>query len=463
LRGALLLVDDDETFAYAVAERLRHENVTVSLARTVAEAIAMARLTRPTAAVIDHELPDGKGVELAATLLSTAEQPLAVIMLTAFGTVEGAVTAMKAGCVDYMKKEGNVHEIVSRLRRALELPRSRARAPGRVVCSDATAILGGSPAVRELKEQIEAAASAPSTTVLIEGESGTGKQLVARAIHASSSRRARAYVEVDCATFATALMESELFGHERGAFTGADQRKLGLVEAADGGSLLLDEIGELEVSSQCKLLRLIQERTFRRVGSTQDRSVDVRIIASTNRRLMKDVGTARFREDLYYRLRVFVINVPPLRERRDDIIVLAEHFLAELGPLLGKPGLRLTGGAMDALLAHDFPGNIRELRATIEQALIRARGMHIAPELLLLDPRRRPASEPPPISWRQRGRPRDVLAPDEVHEIKRAMTTHFGNQSKAAAALGISRFALKRKLLLIRQSQSEVDGNRGTG
>jgi DNA-binding NtrC family response regulator len=462
LRATLLLVDDDEAFACAVAERLRRENVSVSVARTKAEAIEMAKATRPTAAVIDHELPDGNGIDLAETLLAAAEQPLSVVILAAFGTVEGAVTAMKAGCVDYLKKEGDVHEIVTRLRRALEIPRERARTPTRSACSGAEAILGKSPAVRELREQIRAAASVASTTVLIEGESGTGKQLVARAIHASSSRRARAYVEIDCATVATPLMESELFGHERGAFTGAGQRKLGLVEAADGGTLLLDEIGELELTSQSKLLRLIQERTFRRVGSTHDRGVDVRIIAATNRRLLQDVGAARFREDLYYRLRVFVIDVPPLRERRDDIAVLAGHFLAELGPLLGKPGVRLTEGAMEALVAHDYPGNVRELRATIEQAIIRARGLQIGAELLLLESQRRPISDPPPISWRRRGRPRDVLTADETHEIRGAMGVHFGNQSKAAAALGISRFALKRKLLLIQQLEANLGGNRGT-
>jgi DNA-binding NtrC family response regulator len=318
---------------------------------------------------------------------------------------------------------------------------------------DADPLDGASAAIQAVRQQIRAAAASPSTTVLIEGESGTGKQLVARAIHAASIRRAAPYVEVDCTTVAAGLAESELFGHERGAFTGAAQRKLGLIETADGGSLLLDEVGELELAIQAKLLRLLQERTVRRVGGTHDRAVDVRILASTNRTLAREVDEGRFRNDLYYRLRVFVVTMPPLRERGDDVILLANKFVAEFGKALGKPDTRLTPAAVATLRRYGFPGNIRELRAVVEQAVVRAEGSQVDADLLFL-PRR---DSDPPKSMLRRGRPREVLTPDEAQHIRRVMVAHFGNQSKAAAQLGISRFTLKRKLLQMQEQPADPE------
>jgi len=448
VKRRVLLIEDDEAFAYALAQRLEGDGIVLEVARSVREANDRAARSAPALAVIDFQLPDGTGVELARRLHAPSEhEPVPTLMITAFGSIDGAVDAMRAGCVDYVTKERDLGEIALRIRKALELVELRARveryqeAFARKL--EDSGLDGASSVIDAARRQIRAAAAAPDTTVLILGESGTGKQLVARAIHKESARRERPYVEVDCTTLQTGLMESELFGHERGAFTGADRRKRGLVEMADGGTLLLDEVGELEHKSQGKLLRLLEERKFRRVGGVEDREVDVRIVAATNRALAHEVSAGRFREDLYYRLRVFVITLPPLRERGDDVLMLAQRFVREFGRKLGKPGVKLTEHALAALRAYPFPGNVRELRAAIEQAVVRAQGTNVDADLFALPGTT--ALSPPSASGR-RGRPREQLSVEEAQRIRQAMELHFGNQSKAAAYLGISRFALKRKL-----------------
>ncbi len=439
----LLLVDDDEIFAQALATRLKKDGIVLRVATSVRQALERVAEAPPALALIDYRLPDGTGIDLASRLGADAEtDPVRSMMITAFGSIDGAVQAMRAGCVDYVVKESQLDEIALRVKRAVELAELRTKVSRYQEAfkrsSEEGELLGTSPPIEAVRKQIRAAAASPETTVLIQGETGTGKQLVARAIHAGSARRDRPYVELDCTTLMPSLLESELFGHERGAFTGAHDRKLGLLEMAAGGSLVLDEVGELEPSAQSRLLRFLQERRFRRVGSVLDREVDVRIVAVTNRVLAREVAAGRFREDLYYRLRVLVIEVPPLRERGDDVVRLGERFVREFGRKLGKP-LTLGREAVARLRSYPFFGNVRELRAVIEQAVVRAEGDELDASLLPGPPERRswPAPRPP-------GRPRDEPSDDDAMRIRAAMERHYGNQSRAAEELGISRYALKR-------------------
>jgi two-component system response regulator AtoC len=408
---------------------------------------------QPMLAIVDFELPDGKGTELVRRLGSDGV-PLPVVMITAYGSIDGAVEAIKAGCLDYVSKDRQLDAIALRVRNAMELIELRERVSryeeGFARRSDESGLDGFSPAVDHLRAQVRAAGSAQDTTVLICGESGTGKQLVARAIHNASSRRDRPFVEVDCTTLAANLLESELFGHEKGSFTGAGERKTGLCEVADGGTLFLDEIGELDPGAQSKLLRLIQERSFRRVGGVREHKVDVRVLAATNRSLKEEMARGRFRPDLYYRVCVFSLDVPPLRDRDDDVIFLASRFVRELARKLGKPDVRLGDDALAALRGYAFPGNVRELRATIEQALVRCQGPVIDASLFPFGE----STEP------RRGRPRDRLSPADEQRIRAAMESSFGNQSKAASALGMSRFSLKRKLKLMTDEAGRTDRRR---
>jgi DNA-binding NtrC family response regulator len=440
----VLVVEDDASFAHAIGVRLRHEGLAVELARTARDALARAAEIAPALALVDCHLPDGSGLEIARKMLdATGGEPRAVMMITAYGSIDDAVEAMRSGCVDYVSKDKDLDEIALRVRKALEVGQLRARVDRleHAVARGAgsPSIDGSSAAVGHLRDQIALAASAPDTTVLIEGETGTGKQLVARAIHCGSSRAHSPYVEVDCTTLAAGLFESELFGHERGAFTSAAERKLGLVEMAAGGTLVLDEIGELELGNQAKLLRLLQENRYRRVGSVRDRVVDARFIAATNRMLAQEVAAGRFRQDLYYRLRVLQVLVPPLRERDDDVVELAERFLLEIGKRLGKPRLRLSADAREALRSHAFPGNVRELRAVVEQAIVRAKGDEVDTRLLSI-------VAAPSDFYPRRGRPPRALSAGEAERIRAALDACSGNQSRAAEMLGLSRFALKRRL-----------------
>lgn len=437
----ILLIEDDEAFAYALTRRLERAGMSVAVCTSTRDALQTLPLNGVALAVVDHQLPDGTGVELVQQV---CKHPVAgtipYLMLTAFGSIDGAVSAMRAGCVDYMTKASTLDEITRRIQRHLALAETR-RHVHSCADDDMARIDGTSPAIEDLRRQIDVVARAPDTTVLIQGETGTGKQHIGRAIHAASSRSARPYVVVDCTTLSAGILESELFGHERGAFTSAGRRKLGLVETAAGGTLLLDEIGELELSSQAKLLRLLQERRFRRVGGVDDREVDIRILAATNRDLQTRVDERCFRQDLFYRLRVFVIDVPPLRDREDDVVLLANKFMSEFAAKMGKPKPTLSEDGVAALRAHEFPGNVRELRAMIEQAVVRAPGPRLSSTELFPGSanRRKPRTS-------KRGRPMEPIPDEEARSIRGAMEKHFGNQSKAADELGMSRFALRRKL-----------------
>ncbi len=323
----------------------------------------------PDAVLLDMNLPDAQDLGPLGEIASSRP----TIILTAYGSIDHAVRAMRMGAADYLVKPVNLDELELVIRRALDGSRLRA---GRAVDQAASAarrtpdLLGRSPAMARLEEMIGAVADT-QVTVLVTGESGVGKELVAHAVHQASGRRHERFVAVDCCTLQETLFESELFGHERGAFTGADRRKPGLIEAAAGGTLFLDEIGDIGPALQAKLLRVIETGRFRRVGATADLRADVRIVAATNRDLHRMVQQGQFRADLYYRLSAFVIEVPPLRERRDDIDLLVQHFAQRSTPRAGAPTV-FSDAALQLLRCYDWPGNVRELRNVVERTVLLA-------------------------------------------------------------------------------------------
>ncbi|MDR0274858.1 MAG: sigma-54 dependent transcriptional regulator [Burkholderiaceae bacterium] len=364
VNASILVVEDDIVLNRLLVKELGKAGYEVDGAQSWQEASGRIAAFAPDLVLLDAKLPDADGFGPLSELASSRP----VVMLTAYGNVNQAVEAMRLGAADYLVKPVNLDELEIVIRDALE--RSQWRAQKAIRQTDpAGAMIGGSPAMRQLRHLIAEVAGS-DVTVLIQGESGSGKELVAQAIHAASPRRAESCIAVDCCTLQESLFESELFGHERGAFTGADRRKAGLIEAAAHGTLFLDEIGETSAAIQAKLLRVLETGRFRRVGANADLRADVRILAATNRDLRQRAGAGQFRDDLYYRLSAFVIDVPPLRARRADIAPLATHFMARRRQSMGLEPATFSAAAIDRLMAYDWPGNVRELRNVIERALI---------------------------------------------------------------------------------------------
>ena len=368
----ILLVEDDKVLSRLIIQHVEGLGHEVTNASSWAEAEELLTVRETHLIITDVRLPDGDSLERLPNLVLT--QP--VIVLTAFGSVRNAVQAMKAGAFEYLVKPVSPEELTLALERALQdaalrdahqfcLRRLKAKE------GSGTFMIGASPRLNAVKELIQAVAPS-DMTVLIQGESGTGKELVARAIHDSSDRVQGNFVAVDCCTLQENLFESELFGHEKGAFTGADRQKKGLIEGADGGTLFLDEIGEIEASLQAKLLRVLETGKFRRVGGTKDLSANVRIVAATNRDLDTLSRQGDFRLDLYYRIGAFAIETPPLRERREDIPYLVDHFIQN-HTFSRRIDKRVSGEAMRRLIAYDWPGNVRELKNVVERAIILSR------------------------------------------------------------------------------------------
>jgi DNA-binding NtrC family response regulator len=369
----LLIVEDKESLARMLQETAASEGLEADLAATGPEAInKLASGRRYFAVVTDLRLPGADGIAVLRQARES-DPDCPVIVMTAFGTIENAVEAMKLGAFDFVQKPIDVDHLLLLLRRCREMRelqyenlllkdefQQRYRLP---------AIIGDSPRIVEVSNAIQRVAPTDST-VLLQGESGTGKELFARAIHQLSPRRDRPFVAINCAAIPETLIENELFGHEKGAFTGAVARQLGKFELADSGTIFLDEIAELGLSVQSKILRVLQERRFERIGGTATVDVDVRVICATNRNVAEEVREGRFRDDLYFRINVFPVTVPPLRARRDDVDALTDFFLQRLARELKKPGLRITDPARGALRAYDWPGNIRELENTLERAAI---------------------------------------------------------------------------------------------
>jgi DNA-binding NtrC family response regulator len=441
----VLLVDDDDAFRHVLARELERLRLKVASAADGAEALAAIGPLQPDIVLLDLRLPDMSGLEVLAKIRE-ASPASEVIMLTGHGSIDTAIDSIRAGAFDYVAKPCPLDELEVRIQRAIERRSLARRATllerGLTPADPGHLFVGGSPAFRQLTELVERVARSEST-VLVTGETGSGKELVAKLLHARSPRRQRPFVVVECAALQETLLQSELFGHERGAFTGADRAKPGLFEVAHGGTIFLDEIGEVSQSTQVKLLRVLDASAFRRVGGTQEIRVDVRVLCATNRDLVAMVRQGVFREDLYYRLSTIAVHVPPLRERAGDIEMLAGHFLALLNERFGVRK-RFAPETLDALRRHDWPGNVRELRHAIEAAVVVSEDPEILPACLPAAVRRPPAGDP--AAARQGAAPFQTLEEIERMQIERALREAGGHRGQAARMLGISERNLYRKL-----------------
>jgi len=368
----ILVVDDEQLIRWSLKDRLSSEGFRVIEADTAASAIARGE-EGVDLVLLDYKLPDGDGLQVLKKL-KERDPDILVILLTAFSSIETAVEAMKHGAYHFANKPFNLDEIVLLVEKALETTRLR-REVKTLRANQAQPysfdrIVGSSASLVTIKALMRKVASSPASTVLLNGESGTGKDLAAKVIHYNSDRAQKPFMNITCSALAEALLESELFGHERGAFTGADRQKRGLLETADGGTVFLDEIGEMAPGLQAKLLRFLEEKTFKRVGGTVDIQVDVRVIAATNRKLDEEVRAGRFREDLFYRLNVLPIMLPPLRDRADDVASLVDFYIDSYNAEFKRRVRGVAPDAMKRLQAHGWPGNIRELRNTVERAML---------------------------------------------------------------------------------------------
>ena len=446
-KGTLLVVDDERSLRFSIGEWARDEGYAPLEAATGREAVETVRERGVDAVVLDLKLGDEDGLRVLRELRDL-EPSLPIVMLTGHGTVEQAVRAIQLGAYDFMLKPPDLGHLGVVLDRALEharlrqeVSRLRENAGGR------TEIVGASDGLKAAMSRLERAARASSSTVLIHGETGSGKELMARYLHDKSARAGGPFVELNCSAIPEQLLESELYGHERGAFTDAKRFKKGLFELADRGTLFLDEIGEMAPQLQAKLLRVLETRTFRRVGGSVDITVDVRVVAATHRDLARLVAETRFREDLYFRLNVVPVVIPPLRERVSDIPALAEHFTARLCRELGRPTARLHPGALERMQSYRWPGNVRELRNVIERVVLleaddEIRAEHLPPEMSVAAGASASGgtSEPFPSGH---VRP---LAEIEKLAIEHALRVCEGNKTRAATLLGIARQTLRTKL-----------------
>ena len=380
-RGDLLIVDDDPVVRESLGKWFESEGYHVSIATGGEHALAMLESNGCDALLVDIKMPGIDGMELQGRIRSI-DANLPVILMTGYATVESAVQALKNGAYDYITKPFDPDELVHLVNKAVEHRRARqevARLRENIAqATPASDLIGQSPAMKRVHELI-ATVAPTDATVLITGESGTGKELVARAIHNASNRRFHAMVVIHCGALTETLLESELFGYERGAFTGAHERRKGKFEVADGGSVFLDEISDISLHTQTDLLRVLQEKEITRVGGHATVKLDFRCIAATNKRLQTLVEEGKFRPDLFYRLNVFNIDLPPLRTRPEDIPVLADHFARKLSAAMNRPAPRLSAAALDPLLHYHWPGNVRELENSMERALLINRGEDLTP------------------------------------------------------------------------------------
>ncbi len=459
----ILLVDDEPEICWILSRALGELGFDVATAESAQAALAAFESQVPDVVLLDLRLPDGDGLEVLRRIREQDEQA-PVVMLTGHGTIESAVRAMKLGAFDYLIKPVHLEEVRVVVEKALENRRLvaevqtlRAEMRQRASPDD---LVGSSEAMTELRGFI--ARVAPyDVTILIRGESGTGKELVAHAIHGQSKRRRGPFIPLDCAALPETLVESELFGHERGAFTGATQRRLGRFELAHGGTLFLDEIGNLPLSTQMKLLRVLEDRAITRLGGRGQIAIDVRIIAATHVNFEEAIREGRFREDLYHRLNEFTIHVPPLRERLTDLPELVEHFLRRIGEELGKSVPGVTSETLAALQAYPWPGNVRELRNALKRAAVLADGPITLADLPG-EFRGRPAAPAPPPSG---GGPstlkdvvRHVVETAERDLIVRTLERTRWNRAQAARILGINYKTLYNKLKdysLLRDGEDE--------
>ena len=439
----LLVLDDDDLLRSIITERLSRSGFTVVPAATIAQARAEIAHEAPDLALLDVKLPDGEGTELLP-VLAEAETP--VVMMTAHATVVSAVAALKHGAHDYLEKPFGLDQLEATIALALELTslRREVRALRQQYAASGEFVGGTSPAMAEVLQLIEKIAPAGTTTILIEGETGTGKGVLARLLHQLSPRAKGPFINVTCTSLAETLMESELFGHEKGAFTDARAMKRGLVELAEGGTLFLDEIGELSLRLQSKLLSFLEDKTFRRVGGTRDITVNTRVIAATNRVLDQEVEAGTFRADLFYRLRVLPMRIPPLRERYSDIEPLAKHFIEVFNREFGKRVRRIAPETLQLLLAYPWPGNVRELRNVIERGVLLAVGEVLEPPMLPHELRSGGATPTAaPITLGPEGLDLEAVERTLLFE---ALRRAEGSRSGAGKLLGLSRHQIRNRL-----------------
>jgi DNA-binding NtrC family response regulator len=447
----VLVLDDERLVRWSLSERLRADGLEPVQAATVAEAMDLAA-RGVDAAILDYHLPDGDGIAVLRQLRQ-GDPELPVIMLTANTEVDVVVAAVKAGASDYVAKPFEVHDVALRLTRAIDSTGSRREL--RRLKEDLArpfgfdSMIGESAPMHQIRQLAAKIAESPASTVLVTGDSGTGKDLLAKVVHYGSRRAGGPFMNITCSALPETLLESELFGHERGAFTDARQQKRGLFEQADQGTVFLDEIAETVPTLQAKLLRFLEEKMFRRVGGSADVKVDVRVIAATNQDLERQVREGKFREDLYYRLNVMRVAMPPLRERGRDVVLLAGHFLRMFGQEFRKPVRSLSAAAEAALLAYAWPGNVRELRNVIERAVLLAEHAILAPGDF--DSLRGPAigAAPAPaaaVSGVQL--PPEGLRLDDLERdlIVLALERTHGNQTRAAALLGLHRDQIRYRM-----------------
>jgi two-component system response regulator AtoC len=459
----ILVVDDDQAVRWTLREALQSWGFASVEAGSVAEAVSHFKADLPAAVLLDIDLPDGSGLDVLREI--KREHPEAiVIMITGNVQVGNTISALRGGAYDFIAKPINLEELRITIRNAIETRHLRREVAQtrreRAREFNFSQIVGESPAMKKMLRLAAKVAESEVASVLLQGESGTGKDLVAKAIHYGSQRSEGPFVAVNCAALPATLIESELFGYEKGAFTDAKARKEGLFEQAEGGTLLLDEIGELELSLQAKLLRVLEEGAFRRVGGLKDIPLDVRVLAASNRDLKAESEAGRFRLDLYYRLSIIQIDIPPLRERGDDVLLLSQHYIDTIGAKLRRR--KITGLSPETTAVfrkYDWPGNVRELRNVIERALILEDADQITTEYLpgglLTSPRLEQSS-----SGISDGSPLFVLPNEgislddaELSFVRQAIQRSGGNQTRAAELLGISRDQLRYRLKKLEDAQ----------
>jgi two-component system response regulator AtoC len=456
---AVMIVEDEAVLAKKVAKFLQQRGFEVSIAGSGRDALEQLPVFLPDAVILDFNLPGGlDGLEILKQV-HAFDAGIRVIMVTGHGNVRLAVDAMKSGAYDYLSKPVVLSELKLLLDRAIGQDRTDGQLSyfhdRQAIKGGLEELIGESPSVTQLKGEIARLIEAAyrirdgvPPAVLIIGETGSGKELVARALHFGGPRREQPFIELNVATLPAHLVESELFGYERGAFTDARGRKLGLVEAAGGGTLFLDEIGELDLAVQAKLLKLLEDRTVRRLGSVRDHVVDIQVVTATNKPLERMVAESRFREDLYYRLNTITIQVPPLRDRADDILLLADHFLKQFAHKYNRQPIVLAEDAARALLAYPWPGNVRQLRNVMEQAALHGGIEKIAAAQLPL-PVLAKAEAAEHITGRLQdpvNTPPATLGEIEREVIERTLREVDGNVSKAARRLGITRDRLRYRI-----------------
>lgn len=448
--AAVLVVDDERTLRFTLKESLSDEGYRVETASDGAEALEQIERGDFQLVLLDQKLPDTNGIDVLRKI--KAKRPeIQVVIMTAYGKYENAVDAGKAGCFSYIGKPFELDQIKLLLSSALALTRAtdevtRLRTAERRR-SGSTMVVGGSPRMAKTFETMRKVAASGGSTILLQGETGVGKELLAREIHDLSPRKDGPFVEVNCSAIPETLLEGELFGSERGAYTDAKKMKRGFLEQASGGTLFLDEIGEMDVNLQARLLRALEQKRFRRLGGEVDITVDIRVVAATNRDLRALVDQGKFREDLFFRLDVIRVPVPPLRERAEDLTALIDHFVDRFNREFGKSVRGPNEEALALLLAYRWPGNVRELRNVLERAILLESEEWILPEHLPLEIVSAGGSAPKVLETRLHTDAGDLtLAKAEQIAIEMALAKAGGNKTRAADALGISRQTLRTKL-----------------